>query len=69
MPTIFTMKDVKNLCVKYGDIQDVKLQKDLKGQSLGMAFVTFTDPSHPAKTRDGLSGCKILENQIEVQIL
>jgi len=69
MPTIFTMKDVKNLCVKYGDIQDVKLQEDLKGQSLGMAFVTFTDPSHPAKTRDGLSGCKILENQIEVQIL
>jgi len=63
------MQDVKNLCLKYGEIQDVKLQKDWKGQSLGMAFVMFTDPTHPAKARDGLSGCTILENQIEVQIL
>jgi len=69
MPTIFEMKDVKNLCIKYGDIKEVELQQDKNGQPLGMAFVTFTDPSHPAKTRDGLSGCKILENQIEVQIL
>eukprot|EP00492_Amphilonche_elongata_P001890 TRINITY_DN2219_c0_g1_i1.p1 TRINITY_DN2219_c0_g1~~TRINITY_DN2219_c0_g1_i1.p1 ORF type:complete len:152 (+),score=17.31 TRINITY_DN2219_c0_g1_i1:41-457(+) len=69
LPLIFTKKAVYNLCDKYGSVKEVTLQADNNGQALGMAFVSFNNAKDPDKAHDGLSGCKILENLLGVQIL
>jgi len=69
LPVIFTDKDVKSLCGQYGAVQEVDVQIDNDGRSLGMAFVTFNDSKDTVKAREGLSGCEILHNTIEVEML
>lgn len=69
LPLLFTSQDVKNLCIKYGSVSSVTVQGDNFRRSLGMAFVCFDKPEESTKARKGLSGCTILDNQIEVQIL
>jgi len=69
LPEMFTEDDVKNLCVKYGEVKDVKLQEDKNGKSMGMAMVAFHNPEDANQACEGLSGCKILEKEIQVQIL
>jgi len=69
LPPIFTDADVKMLCAKYGVVQKVDVQIDNDGRSLGMAFVTFNDSKDTVKAREALSGCQILCNKIEVELL
>jgi len=69
IPLLFTSQDVQNLCIKYGSVSSVMVQGDNFGRSLGMAFVCFDNPEESTKARKGLSGCTILDRQIEVQIL
>jgi len=69
LPQIFTEDDVKKICVKYGEVKSVTLQVDKNGTSIGFAMVEFHNPEDAKQACEGLAGCKILEKEIQVQIL
>lgn len=68
LPAMFDEKAIKAICQPYGSIKMVTLQRDNTGASLGMAFVSFLDPSRAELAMHRLNGSVMYNSKVMVRL-
>jgi len=68
LPAMFDEKAIKAICLPYGSIKMVTLQRDNRGASLGMAFVSFVDPRHAELAVHRLNGSVMYNSKVMVRL-
>lgn len=69
LPQLFDEDDLMSFCETYGSVENVVIQKDNQGASLGMGFVTFSYKKDTEKAIDGLSGINILGRCVQAKMI
>jgi len=66
LPTFLEEEHVKHLCVKYGKVIKINIQRDNNANSLGCAEVIFDHSNAKRAALEGLNGCVVWNKKLSV---
>merc|ERR1719242_1449759 len=67
IPQIFDESQINGVCSPYGAVKAVTMQRDNSRASLGMAFVSYSNPNHVHQAVDSLNGTTLYDRKIYVR--
>lgn len=68
LPSVFDEDAIRGVCLPYGEIKMVTLQRDNTGNSLGMAFVSFINPRNAQVAVHSLNGTMMYNSKVIVRL-